>query len=175
MVRPGTPTSSFLTRTLSSSSPAVQLAHGLSGHDLPAPHFPSHGLPCSSSVELAQLGFLLGRPPFPSGVVSLGRVLSRLFLHARPGTPARCWADHQQLPSLRRARQQVIHVGAASATLSLASCSLDRASCRRSAQFLFGNRFSLRRTSIRHDAKLLQHCPNLLSLFCRLVSTSVPT
>jgi hypothetical protein len=57
MVRPETPTSSSLTRTLSSSSPAVQLAHDahLSSHDLPAPHFPSRGLPCSSSLELTQL------------------------------------------------------------------------------------------------------------------------
>jgi hypothetical protein len=53
--------------------------------------------PCCR-VHGVQLGFLLGRPPFPSVVVSPGRVLSRLFLHARPDTPACCRADHQQLP-----------------------------------------------------------------------------
>jgi hypothetical protein len=38
---------------------------------------------------------------------------------ACPGAPARCWVDRRQLPSLRRARQQVFHVGAAAATPSL--------------------------------------------------------
>jgi hypothetical protein len=89
----------------------------------------------------AQLGFLLSRLLFPSAVVSLGRVLSRLFLHVCPGTPARCWADRRQLPGLCRTRQQVIHVRAATATPSLASCSSDRVSRRRSVQFLFGYRF----------------------------------
>jgi hypothetical protein len=118
---------------------------------------------------------LLGRPPFTSTVVSLGRVLSRLFLHARPGTPARCWADRQQLPGLRRAQQRVIYVGAVTETPSFASCSPDQASRRRFAQFMFGNRFSLRRTSIYRDAELLQHCPTPLSLFRRLTSMSVPS
>jgi hypothetical protein len=38
---------------------------------------------------------------------------------ACPGAPARCWVDRRQLPSLRHARQQVFHVGAAAATPSL--------------------------------------------------------
>jgi hypothetical protein len=38
---------------------------------------------------------------------------------ACPGALGRCWVDHRQLPSLRRARQQVFHVGAAAATPSL--------------------------------------------------------
>jgi hypothetical protein len=107
------------------------------------------------SANLAQV-----RPP----EVSPGRVLSRLFLHARPGTPARC-----------RARQQVLHVGTAAMMPSFASCSPDRTSHRRSAQFLFGNRFRLHRTPIRHDAEPLQHCPTPLSLFRHLASTPVPT
>jgi hypothetical protein len=132
-------------------------------------------LPPSCRVHGAQLEFLLGRPLFPCVVVSPGHVLSRLFLHARPGIPAHCRADRRQLSGLRHARQQVLHVGAAATTPSFVSCSLDRASRRRSTQFMSGYRFCLRRSPIRHGAELLQHCPTPLSLFRRLASTRVPT